>query len=382
MDRAKGNKASGWYRDFKVAPSSNDPSQFSLYAQVELTDEAKRELADNQWKYFSLEWDDLYKDSSTGNEFQDVITGGGFTNRPIAKKTMPINFSEMVSDEVKEAYEVLTKEGFTITAESKEWEHSEPGTGSPPEPRLDDESGMDDPAIESGSRRDSPPIVKELEANNKGGDSVLTKEQIDELYKIAGVDPPAETDEEADHSELVTAISTKFSETASKELTPEEKRFSEDYPVQWAEMQRLTGESREREGKQFSESVATVKRPDGDKLVKTGHGLSALAMESVAETHRKFAEGNGTVSDFEDAIHAIVDGGIVEFGETGSNHQPEPMKLNTTTAEGVSQARKLFAEKITEIQLEGDGMSFNEALNEAAKRYPELADAYRASAPA
>jgi hypothetical protein len=482
MDKAKGNKASGWYKEFEVRPSSSDPSQMALYAKVEFTDEAAQELKDGAWKYFSLEWDDSWQDNS-GVVHNDVIIGGAITNRPIAKKTLPINFSEAMWDEVdedtkkefavwstafvntlpdssflyvesgtkdsegkttprskrhlpykdksgkidlphlrnaiaripqmkgisaslkgslqakarrllgsksmaetmteevKEAYDLLIEEGFDIAAESKEWEHSEPGTGSPPAPRRD-EDGSDDPAIQTGSRRDTPPIVEELE--NMEGGSLLTADQIDELYKLTGIEKPApEKDAEGveqpvDHSELVTAVKNKFAE----DMTPEEKKFSEDYPTQWAEMQRLTSESNARAGRAFSESVQTLKKQDGENLKPTEYGLSSQAQVVIADVHKKFAEGTATVEDFENAIKAITEAGIVRFGESGSTQQPEAIVVDTNSATGIRDARKLFAEKVKEIQNEGDGVDFNEALRLASAKFPELADAYQAAAPA
>jgi hypothetical protein len=109
QDRAKGNKASGWYKDFKVAPSSDDAGSLSLWAQVEFTEEAEKELKDGAWKYFSLEWDDEWTDNS-GAVHSDVIVGGALTNRPIAKRIMPINFSEAMWDDVDDD----TKKAFAV----------------------------------------------------------------------------------------------------------------------------------------------------------------------------------------------------------------------------------------------------------------------------
>src|SRR5215831_7370826 len=101
LDPTKGLQASGWYKDFDIRPSSDDASQMSLYAKVEFTDDAKKDIKDRKYKYWSLEWDDDYM-TDTGNTVADVIIGGGLTNRPIAKRTMPINFSEAMWDELDE----------------------------------------------------------------------------------------------------------------------------------------------------------------------------------------------------------------------------------------------------------------------------------------
>jgi hypothetical protein len=272
------------------------------------------------------------------------------------------------SQEVRDAYELLVEAGFEVTDESKEWEHSEPGTGNPPQPRTD-EDGSDDPAIKTGSRRDTPPIVTELES--KGG-SVLTSEQLEELYKLTGVE------RSDDNAELVTVIKNKFGES----LTPEQKKFSEDYPAQWAEMQRLINLENERAGKRFSESVATLKKQEGDNLRDTEFGLSALAQQKIAEVHKKFAEGTVGLDDFEEAIKAITESGVVRFGETGSTQEAETVVIDITNAQGIAGARRLFAEKVREVQASNENMDYNTALREASKKFPELAQAYRAAAPA
>src|SRR5215471_8124529 len=108
-DPAKGLQASGWYKEFKIAPSSDDPAQQSLYARVEFTNDAKQEVKDGKWKYWSLEWDDEYH-TDNGEVVADIILGGGLTNRPVAKRTMPINFSEAMWDELDDD----TKREFAV----------------------------------------------------------------------------------------------------------------------------------------------------------------------------------------------------------------------------------------------------------------------------
>jgi hypothetical protein len=212
----------------------------------------------------------------------------------------------------------------------------------------------------------------------------LTVDELNELYKITGIDRPQPvvdddgTEQPVKHDELVTAIKNKFSE----QLTPEQKKFSEDYPAQWAEMQRLTNLENERAGKQFSESVSTIKRQEGDSLRETEYGLSALAQQKIAEVHKKFAEGTVSVTDFEEAVRSITESGVVKFGETGSTQAPEPVVVDITSAQGIAGARRLFAEKVREVQASTEGMDYNTALIEASKKFPELAQAYRAAAPA
>lgn len=431
-DKAKGNKAAGWYKDFAVKPSSNDPQQMSLYAAVEFTEEASKEVRDKQWKYFSLEWDDQWMDNS-GNNHQDVIVGGALTNRPVAKDmaALPINFSEakwneLSDDDKKEFTKIINKQrartrslevaktnkmseevikeieagSLVLVDEVREWEHSEPGTGPAPaigDPEQPDPgtgqpvprttgNPADDPAIGGGWRRDPLPLDPsdpnapkgEKDKRDEGG-SVLTPEELTELRK------KLELGEDAPVVDIIAAAGKAFSESKTMaELTnavDEEKKFSEQYPAMHAEHVRMREAGNISRAKEFSESVATLKRPEGENMIPTKNGLSALALDKVQEVHKAFSEGKATITQFEDVIKTITQGGIVVFGEEGSSIPPEPVVIDTSNAEGIANTRKLFAEKVAEIQKK-DELSLTAAMAEAAKQYPDLASAYRATAAA
>lgn len=416
VDVAKGNKASGWFKDFAVKPSSSDPTQMSLYAAVDFTEEAKKEIKAGQWKYFSLEWEDTWKDNA-GTEHQDVVVGGAITNRPIAKDmaTLPVNFSESnwneltdeekakitkFNEEVQAATTLLEGAGFKVVNESKEWEHSEPGTGPTPQigspeqpdpgtgqpvPRIQGDPSKEDPAIGGGWRRSPLPLDPSdpgaPKAKRDEGGSVLTPEELAELRK------KLELPEDADIPTIITAAGVAFSETASLKqavaVVGEEKNFSEQYPTMWAEHQRLKKEGNENRATAFSESVKVITRTEGEKQVASGNGLSQLAQDTVKEVYLKFSEGTATTEDFENAVKTIVQGGIVDFGESGSAIPAEtPAAINTDTAGGVASVRKQFAEKVTEMLAADDKLDYNGAVRAAATKYPELASAYRATSPA
>lgn len=417
QDPAKGHKAAGWFKDFDIRPSSSDPAQMSLYASVGFSDEAAAELRDEAWKYFSMEWEDKWMDND-GNEHPDVIMGGAITNRPVAKKmeSIPINFSEKLmdelddetktkvkklSEEVKAATDLLVTQGFTVHDESKEWEHSEPGTGPTPQigspeqpdpgvgqpvPRIQGDPAKEDPAIGGGWRRDPLPLDPDdpnaphgkVVKRDEGG-SVLTPEELAELKKALGLKDDAEV------GTIVETAKTMFSETSTLkqavELAGEEKKFAETFPTMWREHQDLLKGNREANSRTFSESVKTITRTEGEKQIPSGNGLSALALDTIAETHRKFSEGTGTVADFESAIKVVTNGGIVPFGEVGSAVPTELTDIDTNTPGGVAAARKLFAEKVATIQAE-DKLEYRAAMEAAAVKYPDLAAAYRVTLPA
>jgi hypothetical protein len=341
-DVAKGSKASGWIREADIRNGS-------LWLGVEPTETAKQEIANREWKYFSLEWDD-WKHPETNVIHQDVIIGGGFTNRPIAKGLVPINFSELFDVTAKEITAKMTdaEEDTEVVDESKEMEHSEPGSGSPPAPRTD-EDGSDDKAIKEGWRRDQPPIVKELE------DNVELDAQIREALGLA---------EDAD---IIKAVNDMKAEVeplreAAKAMS-EKKAFAEAYPDEFARLKRLEEKDRESEAKAFSERF--------ERIGESDKGFSTVVKDKLKEMHKSFSEGTATTMDLSELMEVIAsDTGIVDFTESGSS------RAGTIS----SDPAKAFSEKVVQIQ-EDDKLNYGDAVAEATKRHPDLFAAYRSAVP-
>jgi hypothetical protein len=607
LDPTRGLQASGWYKDFDIRPSSDDPNTPALWAKVEFTEDAKNDVKAKKYKYWSLQWDDEYL-TDDGTVIPDVIIGGGLTNRPVAKRTMPINFSEQMWNELdaetqkvfavwstsyvnslpdscflyiepggskdsegkttprskrhlpyknangsidlphlrnaiaripqmkgisdalkntlqakarrllggttkaaseqamKDAHELLTQKGFHVieASETAAQEHSDPGIGVPlyasaqeqPDPgtgamvpRVTGDPAKDDPAIGGQWRREPLPVysgsgdpIEEQESRQSSGDEpynpgepytfsetdCLTSaigalanfiaEESDEpdqadideakslidrikilLVKEAS-EPPDDTYTEvmnaatsfaeryqldikpkggktsmefteaqvneltkllqfegADPQEFLNHATTQFSELkAFKETvasSQQERSFAEQYPEAYERMQRLEAKDRENASISFSESVKRFNKPTGNKdddgnitFEPTRNGLSALALEEIATTHKKFSEGSATLEDYENTIRTIMNGGIVEFGEVGSSREREVTEVQPGTPQGIAANRKAFADKVAETQRsfaeknDGKQMDYMEATKEAAKLYPELAEAYAATA--
>lgn len=419
-DKAKGNQASGWFKDFAVKPSAADPTQMSLYAAVEFTEEAKKEIKDGKWKYFSLEWEDQWLDNA-GTTHKDVIVGGAVTNRPVAKNmsVLPVNFSETqwesldedtkkrvlkFNEEVKAARDLLTANGYKVVNESRDLEHSEPGTGPAPAignpeqpdpgtgqpvPRITGDPSKEESDIGGGWRRDPLPLDPDApnapkpsgdKSNERDtGGSAVTEEELAALRKALGLK------EDATVELITTTASTVFSEQAALKAAvgaaTEEKQFAEKYPTMWAEHQKMRERDNENTAVQFSESVAQITRTEGDAQKPTDKGLSSLAIEGVKNMHKKFAEGTATQADFEDVIRTITHGGIVDFSEKGSQRDRDLIQLDTTTPGGLHEARKMFAEKVAET-MNADSVDQSTAIKLVSEKHPELSAAYRVTLPA
>ena len=383
VDMAKGEKAAGWIRDVEARDDG-------VFIKVEFTPPAVEELKNGEWRYLSAESFDEWKHPHTGEKFQYVLSGGALTNKPWVKGMLPINFSEVLTEEDKEvmkneiqaAHDLLTNNGFEVTGESKEWEHSEPGTGNPPQPRTEDD-GSDDVAIRERWRRESPPIANPEEVQNaivEGGKAVgeLTEKDLRDLLRVADVD---------DEGKLVESVQLAFGELSElrrkQDAVTQEKEFSEKYPQYWDEHNKLMAKTREQDAKSFSESVAKVRRAVGNGLTETRQGLSTVAKENISEVHKKFAEGTATVEDFEGCIKSIMNGGLLEFGEIGTsqNGEDEIPDIDNNSAVGIAGNKKVFAEVLEKIQREEPELTFHEAYDKAAKKHPDLAEAYRVALP-
>lgn len=81
-----GEEAAGWVKDVEAR---ND----GLWYFVEFVPDAIQKIKEKKFKYFSAEFQGLWKDP-TGNVHEDVLFGGALTNRPFMKGMVPINLSE------------------------------------------------------------------------------------------------------------------------------------------------------------------------------------------------------------------------------------------------------------------------------------------------
>lgn len=280
---------------------------------------------------------------------------------------------------------------LSISLETAEWEHSEPGTGNPPTPAIQPSS---DKAITGGWRRgdlpegypneeDEPGAPKASASTNSSirqGGNVMNEEQLKRFMQLFKVDS-----EEA----LIKAIENMHGEStalsAAVGQVAQERAFAEAYPDVYARMQTLEQKDRLSNAEKFVQSIQYFSKPtaDGGNFIKTSFGLSALAVDTVQASYLKFASGEGTLEDFTTTVKAITQGGMVEYGERGSSLEADrdEFAVDVTTATGLANARKLFAAKVAEIQ-ESDSLDYQAAIVQAAKKYPQLAEVYRTTSNA
>ncbi|MFA5731856.1 MAG: phage protease [Acidithiobacillus sp.] len=107
----KKGAAAGWIRRL-------DKKGNSLYANIEWTELGEEVVKSGQYKYFSPEFKFSYKDNETGKVYQNVLLGGGLTNRPFIKGMQEVVLmSEDVSKELNDSITTIKEENKVMDKE-------------------------------------------------------------------------------------------------------------------------------------------------------------------------------------------------------------------------------------------------------------------------
>ncbi len=83
--------ASAWVKSVELREDGSE-----LWGQVDWTPKARQKLAERELRYFSPDFAFQWTDPETGTAFNNVLFGGGLTNRPFVKEMQAI-----VADETK-----------------------------------------------------------------------------------------------------------------------------------------------------------------------------------------------------------------------------------------------------------------------------------------
>ena len=87
----KAEAASGWLKDLRVEDGV-------LVGTTELTDDGKESIKKKKYGYFSIEYNDDYKNPESGDKHGPTILGGALTNRPFISNLKKIEFSDDASE--------------------------------------------------------------------------------------------------------------------------------------------------------------------------------------------------------------------------------------------------------------------------------------------
>jgi len=85
-------KAAGWVKSAKVQTDAAAGNGLQLF--VEWTDEAVKQIKAKEYRYFSPTFREVWEDQD-GKKHNNVLFGGGITNRPYLKNLVPVNLSDL-----------------------------------------------------------------------------------------------------------------------------------------------------------------------------------------------------------------------------------------------------------------------------------------------
>jgi signal peptide peptidase SppA len=271
--------------------------------------------------------------------------------------------------------------GFSLRASlDKELEHSEPGTGSPPQPRTPPEDEHIDDWKATGARLQKPPGILEPEEG-----TTMDREQLLAFAKKLGISNAADLTDEQLSQKVTEGFEANLELVGELQkataIASEEVEFAQKYPEQADRLAKLEARDQEHEAIAFANSLAdfNLTEGEGEDAKITSFRLSTRAQEVVKGAHLSLSKGELDHDALKQLVAVVATSGVQQ-GEVGSSRQDEGIQYETHTSGdripgNVKDIRTAFAAKVTNL-MKNDNMSREVAMEEAARQNPELAAAY------
>lgn len=320
-----GGDAAGWVKN------AADRGTDGLWLFVEWTPSALKKLMEGAYRYFSPEFVDEWEHPATGNKYQDVLFGGGLTNRPFLKDIRPLNFSE-----------IYAAEGGSMTPEQiKAWAAR---LGLDPETATLEMvmGGLEThwAFTKKGSKVD-PAAVPEAPAQP--------------------ATPPADPTSQQPGVPAAAALPV-----AAHEVPADLKQLAETNPGVKALM-----EAMEQQSKRLAEvetaralSEVTIKLSEFGKA--EGHALTPVFTEAVKK-HYALCDTATRAVIVELAEIVAKGNAVVKLGEQGASN---PQRQ-------VGSSGSPLLDEVKKLQEADKALSFNDAVSEVIRIHPEWYDGYR-----
>lgn len=351
-DVAKGKAASGQIVDMIVDKTKNQ----MLYS-IKLTKEAVDDLKNKRYRYFSPSWLPTWKHNNTGEDFEMVPNGGGFTNRPIQKTLPAINFAEVTTED---DVELKLDDHGAVVLEARPDER-EPGTSGQPE--------NEDPTHLPGQNPGFPPPPQGPPAGEEPNSEVkMDPEQLKKLNEMFGLGADAKPEDLIEKANETLATAKKVS--LAEDHVAKQVAFAEAYPEQHDWIVKKQKEERERKAVEFAENFTV-------KLNGRTYVPSSEVQEKLRETHLKLAEGEVAFAELQEVIAEAHASDLVELGERGTASDGPDGDVSVMSYEDAgTQFAELAREEVSTAKKENEEISLSEGLNRAAAKHPELAKKY------
>jgi phage I-like protein len=315
--KAQTNEAAGWVKD---AEARSD----GLWLLVDWTKTAYQKIKEKAYRYFSPEFVDEWTHPKTGVVYQDVLFGGGITNRPFLKDILPINASELVLE------------------------------------------GQEAPS--TGGRMDPKQLRKALRLPEDASDEQVTQ-AVDALAQAnEGAGPPGGTGPASDQQQQNPPAGGTGDEgqQASEAAL---KKLAETNPAIKQLMAQMEGQAKLLADQQRTLRLSELQKTTME-LGTADNAIPAVVLNELPQVlvEMRPADADKVLGLFK----KLSETGLVKLGEKGSERRSE---RNDAPAEG----QDLIHKSVIALMDKDKDLSYSDAMTKVLTEKPELYEGYRTS---
>lgn len=320
--REKSGEAAGWIQ-------SADVREDGLWLYVEWNEDAAAKIKGKKYKYWSTEYQDQWENPHSKQVFKDVIVGGALTNIPFLKNLVPVNLSELGTENDAKEHEV--NEAILALL------------------------GLSKDATEDD-------VKKAITTLNEGKESAPTLDFSKMVFAQDGnIVKITHPDAEGEATFEISDVKRDDDEQALAELAeknPAVARLLSEQKTQSDAIKRLEAANR------LGEVVTRLSEVGGAKKTlppAVSDRLRSVLVRLPKELSEEVCK----------AFDELGDKGFVELGEQGG----KPVEGSGRSTEGGDPV-ETFLDLVDAVQKENEKVSFSEAVDIAAQKNPTEFKAY------
>jgi len=310
-------EAAGWIKDAEYRDGV-------LHLLVEWTKTAAEKIKNREYRYFSPDYRDTWKDAN-GVEHQDVLFGGGLTNRPFLKDLNPINLSEL-GEKMDLREQLIQKLGLPADA-------------------------TDEQITEALDKKNSPTI---------DWDKMKVEKVDDSNYRVTfdGIDGEGSVKVEAPQP---ATTGGQMSEDTLKQLAEKDPAIAHLLAERENDRKRL--EALEASNRLSEANVRLSELDESSDKFRLPPSVKNTLRDVLVGGNKQF--GDKVI----DAFKTVLKDGLVPVGQTRDGQPPKGEK----TGDVVRQ----FTEAVDELMKNDDKLSYTDAVVQFAEENPKVYSDYQ-----